>query len=174
MSRNNISLIGFMGTGKTTIGRNLAKALNYEFVDVDRFIEEQEGMTISQIFSCWGETYFRQLETKALKEILQKEKQVISTGGGIVIKEENRQLLMEHSFVVALKATPRNLYFRLKESTTRPLIQGPHPERTIRHMMHRRYPYYNQNHFSVETDRHNVADSVSLIMENYMEKRSAL
>lgn len=174
MNREIISLIGFMGTGKTTIGKHLAKALGYEFVDVDRYIEEREGRTIREIFADQGEETFRQLETQALNEILAKDHLVISTGGGIVLRRENRDLLLKHSFVVSLKASPRNLYFRLKESTTRPLLQGPHPERTIRHLMHKRYPYYNQNHISVDTDRYNVEQCVALIVENFVENRRAL
>lgn len=172
--QENISLIGFMGTGKTTIGRILAKELGYAFVDVDHYIEEKEGKTIREIFAHGGESHFRQLETQALEEILQKSHQVISTGGGIVLREGNRRLLLEYSYVVALKATPKNLYFRLKESTTRPLLQGPHPERTIRNLMHKRYPFYNQNHFSIDTDRHNVEQCVALIVENYMENNKGL
>lgn len=163
-----------MGTGKTTIGRLLAKALAYTFVDVDHYIEEKEGKTIREIFAQMGEHHFRQLETQALEEILQGRSQVISTGGGIVLREENRRLLLDHSYVVALKATPKNLYFRLKESTNRPLLQGPHPERTIRNLMHKRYPYYNQNHYAIDTDRHNVEQCVALIAENYMENTRGL
>lgn len=174
MNTNNISLIGFMGTGKTTIGKRLAKRLGYDFVDVDHYIEKAEGRAIREIFADQGEAYFRELETKALEEILEKENQVISTGGGIVMRKVNRNLLLSNSFVVALKATPRNLYFRLKESTTRPLLQGPHPERTIRHLMHERYPFYNQNHYSVETDKYKADKCVEMIVENYMENRNTL
>ncbi|SHE28725.1 shikimate kinase [Alkalibacter saccharofermentans] len=165
MNKHNISLIGFMGTGKTTIGKILAEKMGYDFVDVDEFIVKSEGRSINDIFIEEGEEYFRDIETNALHKILEGKNQVISTGGGLVLREENRRALLEGSFVVALKASPRNIYFRLKDCDERPLLKGAHPEKTIRTLLHKRYQFYNKNHMSVATDKLSVDEVVEIIIK---------
>ena len=106
----NIILIGFMGAGKTAVGNRLSKQLGYEYIDTDQYIEEKEGMTISNIFAEKGEEYFRNLETAVIKELMLRDKPTIfSTGGGMPLREENAQLLKELGVVVYLKAVADTL-----------------------------------------------------------------
>lgn len=167
MIKDNIALIGFMGTGKTSIGQLLAKELEYEFIDLDIYIEKNEGISIRDIFNIYGESKFREMETKALKEVLGKENQIISTGGGTVIREENRKLLMDNCFVVSLHALPRNIYFRVKDSMERPLLNTPHPLKSIRRLLHKRYKYYRVCHYSIKTDNRTIDSIAKDIIERF-------
>ncbi|MPW25132.1 AAA family ATPase [Alkalibaculum sp. M08DMB] len=165
--RHNIALIGFMGTGKSTIGKKLATKLGYEFIDTDKFIEEYEDTSIKEIFSKYGESHFREKETEALTKIVQNTHQVISTGGGIILNAKNRKILMANCFVVHLTAKPRNIYFRIKNNKERPLLNTAHPERTIRQLLHKRYKYYRVCHYTIKTDVGNITSIVNNIAENY-------
>ncbi|MFZ7133844.1 MAG: shikimate kinase [Eubacteriales bacterium] len=167
MEKTNIALIGFMGTGKTTIGQILANALKYQFIDTDHYIEKIMNLSISEIFNQFGEDGFRIQETEILKEILQKDHQVISTGGGLVVKKENCELLLKNCFVVSLQATPQNIYFRIKDNKDRPLLNTAHPQRVIRQLLHKRYKYYKNCHLAIKTDEHNVSNIVKKIIEEY-------
>ena len=135
--KNNIILIGYMGCGKSTIGKALAKKKEKSFLDTDAYIEAKEGCLISQIFAEKGEMYFRDLETKVLKELLedQDEPGIISVGGGLPVREENQELLKQLGRVIYLKATPETLYDRLKGDTTRPLLQTTNPKEKIKEML---------------------------------------
>ena len=132
MSRNkrNIILIGFMGSGKTTLGIRLSYRLRRPLLDTDRWIEKEQGMSVSDIFASYGEEGFRQLETQAVKSLLEADPgQVISTGGGLPMREENQALLKQLGFVVFLRIRPETVCERLKGDTTRPLLQKPDPVR---------------------------------------------
>lgn len=126
MKKDKISLVGFMGSGKTTVGLLLSKFLNFSFVDLDEYIERKEGKSIRDIFSNFGEEYFRELESVCLEEVLnQKEKTVIATGGGIIKREENRNILRSKTFVVYLEGDFLVLSRRLNnilEKEKRPLL----------------------------------------------------
>lgn len=166
-NRPNIALIGFMGTGKSTIGKKLARKLDYHFVDLDHYIEQCEKLKIKDIFSLHGEDYFRMRETEVLLQITKSSNQVISTGGGTILKEENRRILMETCFVVNLTAKPKNIYVRVKDSKNRPLLNTVHPERVIRKLLHKRDKYYKQNHLTIKTDVESVNQAVDHIIEEY-------
>lgn len=147
MSRNkrNIILIGFMGSGKTTLGIRLSYRLRRPLLDTDRWIEKEQGMSVSDIFASYGEEGFRQLETQAVKSLLEADPgQVISTGGGLPMREENQALLKQLGFVVFLRIRPETVYERLKGDTTRPLLQKPDPEGEIRRLLAVRNPIYEQ------------------------------
>ena len=99
--KDNIVLIGFMGCGKTTVGKKLAADLSFVFLDTDQYIEEKEAMTINDIFATKGEEYFRGLETSSLEELVQRtEKSIVSSGGGLPLRKENAELLQKLGFVV--------------------------------------------------------------------------
>ncbi|MEZ4907746.1 MAG: shikimate kinase [Saprospiraceae bacterium] len=123
----NIAMLGMMGTGKSTIGKNLAEKLNWEYIDTDRLIEAKEGITIKEIFDKYGEEHFRKLESDVLQSIFSKEKQVISTGGGIILNNENISMLKENCWNILLYGSPVNLAERTS-TRNRPLLEGKEKE----------------------------------------------
>ena len=139
---HSIVLIGMMGSGKTTISRDLAGRSSFSFIDIDSRLEQQEGLKISEIFSQFGEHYFRQLESRFLHSLVGTKNSVISTGGGIVLLEENRSVLKSLGRVYFLRATETTLYARLKHDTSRPLLHEKDPLSSIQHLISQRYPLY--------------------------------
>ncbi len=131
----NLILIGFMGTGKTTIGMRVARSLGFRFVDTDRLVVKMAGKSIPTIFSESGEEAFRALETEALRSCVGSSRLVISTGGGIVTREENRALLKQAGYVIWLRASPEAIYERIRRSRNRPLLQTPDPLQSIRDLL---------------------------------------
>ena len=148
----NISLIGMMGCGKTTIGELLAKELSYKFIDTDSLIVEKENRSINDIFANDGEQYFRKVETNVLKEVLSNQKQIVSTGGGIVKSDENIKILKEKSIVIYLKAKKETLFNRLKEDRTRPLLNVSDMQNKISALLDERAEKYNKAHHIIETE----------------------
>lgn len=125
-----------MGCGKSSIGRKLSEIKKRKFLDTDAWIEKKEGVTISEIFEQRGEPYFRTLETECLQVLLENTTDtVISVGGGLPVKEENRKLLQQLGSVIYLKAQADTIYDRLKGDTTRPLLQTDDPMQKIKDMM---------------------------------------
>lgn len=164
-SVRNIALTGFMAVGKSAVGRTLARKLGRRFVDLDRMIEKSEGMRVQDIFSRKGESYFRQAERQALAEVLGQEEQVIATGGGVVIDEENLRLLRERSFVVCLKAAPEVLLRRAGKSKQRPLLKGADRAQRIGELLAQREKNYAQAHVAVDTSHLTVEQVVEKILE---------
>lgn len=150
----NIILIGFMGCGKTTVGIRLSYRIRKVLEDTDKRIEREQGRTISEIFEAEGEPYFRDLETKLLQKLIQEKYQrVISTGGGLPVREENRKLLRELGTVIYLRIKPETVYQRLKNDKTRPLLQCEDPLAKIRELMEQRMPLYEEAaHIVIDVD----------------------
>ncbi len=143
LCRNNIILIGFMGSGKTSVGRALAKGMEYHFLDTDVLIEQEEQQTIPTIFENKGEAYFRNRETQLLYDLLMSlEATVVSTGGGIPLREQNRDLLRKLGFVVFLKASDDTIIRRLRDDTSRPLLVGEALEHKVVQLQREREPVY--------------------------------
>ena len=140
--QDNIILVGLMGAGKSTIGKQLARRLKLEFFDSDRYLEERTGVSIATIFSIEGEDGFRDREQEIIEELTAKRGIVLATGGGSVLREANRISLMNNGTVIYLKASPEQLYERIKHDTTRPLMQTAHPLQTLRNLLKAREPYY--------------------------------
>lgn len=143
--KNNIILIGFMGCGKTSVGIKLSYRLKHTFLDTDKQIERKRGRSISEIFATDGEAAFRQMETDCLKELIADEgssMQIFSVGGGTPVKEENRGLLKQLGTVIYLKVSPDVVYERLKEDTTRPLLQTENPKARIEELLSARKDAY--------------------------------
>ncbi|MDE5746997.1 MAG: shikimate kinase [Acetatifactor sp.] len=142
-SRGNVVLIGFMGSGKSTMGIRLSYRLQYILEDTDKLIETKAGMTISEIFAREGEEAFRQLETQLLQQLVEKKgRRVYSVGGGTPVRAVNRPLLKKLGTVVYLRTRPETVYERLKNDTTRPLLQGEDPLGKIRSLMAERESAY--------------------------------
>ncbi len=138
----NIYLIGLPGSGKTTVGRCLARFLYLDFIDTDHLIEERTGVSISHIFEIEGESGFRRRETRLLEEVSDRTQTVISTGGGIILSDTNRQIMRQHGQVVYLRASLEILWFRLKNCQNRPLLQTAGPRARIAELMKEREPLY--------------------------------
>jgi shikimate kinase len=147
----NIILTGFMGVGKTSVGIRLARDLGFTFVDSDELIEADQKITITDIFSSFGETYFRDVETRIIRQVLETENQVVSTGGGAVIRNENRMAFKERGLTVCLTARPEVVYDRIKHETHRPLLQVPDPLGRIRDLLTERDIFYRQADFVIDT-----------------------
>ena len=161
-----IALIGFMGSGKSTVGRELARKMAYPFVDTDEEIERKAKKSIPEIFEEHGEKYFRRLEEEVLSEIIENnEEMVISTGGGIVLSEGNRRILREKTTTILLQAGVEELYNRLKDETNRPLLAVENPQEEIKRLLEEREEYYNTADIKVNTDGLQVAEIVELIVE---------
>ena len=139
-----IFLIGPMGSGKTTVGRKLAQLLKYQFLDTDQMLVERTGVSIAHIFEIEGEEGFRERETKLLEEVCELHNAVISTGGGIVLREKNRRLLSESGTVVYLSASENILWNRLRHCTNRPLLQTENPKKVIAELLESRSPLYSE------------------------------
>lgn len=143
--KNNIILIGFMGCGKSSVGIKLSYRLKRTLIDTDKWIENKEKTTISEIFATKGEAAFRRMETDCLKELIKTaDKQIISVGGGLPVKEENHELLKRLGKVIYLKISPEAVYERLKDDTTRPLLQVEDPIARIRELLVYRGPIYEK------------------------------
>ena len=130
-----------MGAGKTTVGMELAKKLNYKLIDTDHSIENDQSREIKDIFSQDGESFFRNLETLKLKELTNVENAVISTGGGIILKDENRSIL-NNLFTIYLKADFENIFNRIKQDTSRPLLLTDDPYNTAKDIFKSRQSVY--------------------------------
>lgn len=140
----NIILIGFMGAGKSAVGQLLAKELKMNFLDTDELIERTENRKISEIFKAEGEAYFRQVETETLKTLQDYDNFVLSTGGGIVLKEENVQLLKSLGKNIFLWAEPEVIYQRIKNEAHRPLLDVTDPKAEIIRILEVRQPIYEK------------------------------
>ncbi|MDO4632740.1 MAG: shikimate kinase [Eubacteriales bacterium] len=138
-----VILIGFMGAGKTSIGKKLARRQDCRFVDTDLLIEKEQGCRISEIFEKHGEKYFRDLETETLKKLLsEQEPMVIAVGGGLPVREENRRLMAKLGMAVYMKASAETLYRRLQGDQKRPLLQGGDLKERILTLMDAREEIY--------------------------------
>ena len=139
----NIALIGFMGTGKSSVGQLVAAQLHFTFLDTDHVIEARAGKSISDIFAQQGEPVFRELEKKIVGELVTRKKTVISTGGGLPANPENLASLKSHSLVVCLWASPGEIWERVRNQTHRPLLLEADPLAKIRSLLEQqREPYY--------------------------------
>ena len=140
----NVVLVGPMGAGKSTIGRQLAARLGYEFLDTDNMIEERTGADIPWIFDVEGEAGFRDREAALLADIVGSEHCVVATGGGIVMREGNRDLLRELGYVFYLCASVEQLIKRTQKDRKRPLLQVDNPQEKIRSLAAMRDPIYRE------------------------------
>lgn len=166
---SNIILIGFMGCGKTSVGERIAQHMGYTFADTDHMIEQDTGMEISTIFSEKGEEYFRDLETETIRKLADKgDKMVISTGGGLPMRECNARILNKLGFVVYLKAAKDTVLARLAGDASRPLLAGGNAEEKVGRLLDYREPMYEAAaHLIAETDGRTFEEIIGEIVRNY-------
>ena len=160
----NIFLVGFMGAGKTAVGKVLAGKTGYEYRDADKLAETEAGMTVTEIFAARGEEGFRELESGILAALAEGERQVISTGGGAVTRPANMDAMRKGGVIVYLKASPETIYERVKHSKTRPLLQVENPFERIKELLSARARLYELADVSVTTDGRAPVDIADEIM----------
>ena len=161
--QNNIVLCGFMGCGKTTVGKLLAQNLGYTFVDTDAFIEQKENMSVSDIFAKKGEPYFRKVEAEAAKTLGSEQGLIIATGGGMMLSGENAANLNKTGLSFWVKISVETVLERLKNDTTRPLLQKGNKRQAVAELMQEREPLYAANcrfHISGEGTPEDVASRI--------------
>jgi shikimate kinase len=154
----NIVLTGFMGTGKTTVGRRVAEALNAAFLDVDATIEKETGHSVRHIFEAKGEEHFRILERETIARLAAWDHAVISTGGGALLYPENRAALKKNGYLICLTAKAGTLLERLKDDMTRPLLAGEDPAGRIERLLKERSGVYALCDLQIQTDDKTIAD----------------
>lgn len=168
-SPRHIALIGMMGCGKSTVGRELASLSERNFIDLDLKIEARQHRTISQIFSEVGESAFRGMEFDALLHALAEPPAIISTGGGAVQAAVNREVLWAGSFVVYLKASSDCLWERVRRSRNRPLLQQDNPKKVLEDLLAAREPRYLEAHYVAEVEHSAIDDIAHHIWEAYRQ-----
>jgi shikimate kinase len=165
-----IILTGPMGSGKTTVGQRLAARLGYDFIDLDALIVAKAGKSIIQLFADEGEESFRDYESAVLSSLFGQQKMVLSTGGGVVMREQNRQQLHALGLVVNLTASVKELAIRLSRATDRPLLKGDEPlEVRIERIMADREPFYADADIRIDTTGKTLED-VAAIIQTFVQK----
>ncbi|MFM7532767.1 MAG: shikimate kinase [Rubrivivax sp.] len=160
-----LALVGMPGSGKSTVGRHLARQLGCDFVDTDTELENRLGMPVRSFFELHGEEAFRQAEQEVVGELSRRREGVIATGGGAVLRPANREALRERARVVYLRASPEELYRRLRHDTRRPLLQVADPQGRLRELFRERDPLYRRTaHYVIEAARPTVPGLVSMIL----------
>lgn len=169
-AHRNLFLIGFMGTGKSTIAAELSKLLFRDVLEMDETIEKREGMSIPGIFSTYGEPYFRELETSLLKEIGESGNYIISCGGGVAMRKENVEEMRKSGRIILLTAKPETILLRVLDDESRPLLKGHKNTNDIAALIHSRRPAYEAAaDYVVATDDKAVEEITEEIL-NILEK----
>lgn len=164
----NIVLVGFMGTGKTAVGKILAKKLNMQYVDIDQLIEEQEKKKIGEIFAEEGEPYFRKVEKELTRKTSKMDNVVIAGGGGVVLDDRNISDLKNKGILICLSAEPEIILERTKKYTHRPLLNVPDPVQEITNLLDKRAEYYAKVDHQIDTSYlsiEQVVERVTAIIE---------
>ena len=162
--RENIIITGFMGTGKSVVAKELARKLKMKFIDMDRIIKEGQGMSIADIFSRYGENYFRQQENKLVKELSQKENMIIATGGGTLLSSDNARILGQRGQIICLYADSRTIYNRVKRRNNRPLLKGENVLSDIDRLLEERKKIYDNIKWKIDTTNLNIQEVTDKIM----------
>ena len=161
----NVVLLGFMGTGKSTVAKRLATETDYKFIDLDKEIVKLAGKSIPEIFAEAGKKHFRDLESEVVKKISQEDGLVISTGGGVVLREKNINNLKKNGILILLTATPEEILARTKDSNDRPLLEVESPLEKIKTMLEQRADNYNCTEHQIDTTELSIDEVVSKVEE---------
>jgi len=168
----NIFLVGFMGAGKTAVGKVLAGKTGYEYRDADKIAETKAGMTVTEIFAARGEEGFRELESEILASLAKGERQVVSTGGGAVMRPANIETMKNGGVIVYLKASPETIWERVRHSKTRPLLQVENPFERVKELLSKREHLYELADAIVATDGRTPAEIAGEII-SFLASRGA-
>jgi shikimate kinase len=168
----NLVLIGFMGAGKSTIGRLASERLRFQFIDTDEWIERHTGRSIPDIFQKDGEAAFRLLEREVCHQLETLSDLVISTGGGLPTNPENMASLRKHALIIYLWASPEKIYERVRHSTHRPLLKTPDPMARIRQLLEARDPFYKQADVLVNTEQRSASEVLQQVVSHFRQGRS--
>ena len=163
----NLALIGFMGAGKTSVGRFAAEQLRFDYLDTDELIVSRTGRSIAEIFKTDGEPAFRALECQTVAELANRTKTVISTGGGLPVNPANLASLKTHALVVCLWASPDKIWERIKNQTHRPLLHDPDPQKKIRDLLAAREQFYKQADVLVNTDIRSAREVAQQVVHQF-------
>jgi shikimate kinase len=169
--KSNIVLVGFMGTGKTSVGTQLAEMLEMQFIDTDEIIEKDSGMSISEIFAKMGEDHFRDLESRTIERVSKLERQVIATGGGAVKREKNLQNLKNSGIVFCLYASPEIILQRTSRYNHRPLLQVDDPVSKINEMLKEREQFYTKADYMIDTSKLTIDQVVEKIQSIFYKSK---
>jgi shikimate kinase len=162
--RKNIIITGFMGTGKSVVAKELARKLKMEYIDTDQVIEKRQGLTIADIFTRYGENYFREQENKLVKELSQKENMVIATGGGTLLSSDNARILSQRGQIICLYADSQTIYNRVKRKNNRPLLNGENILDKISHLLKERKKIYDNIKWKIDTTNFTTREIVDKII----------
>ena len=163
----NIALIGFMGTGKSSVGQMLAAHLHFNFFDTDHELERRAGKSIAEIFAQEGEPAFRQWEGRIVQDLTHRKKTVISTGGGLPANDLNLASLKTHALVVCLWASEEKIWERVRGQSHRPLLLGPEPLAKIHTLLAARKPFYQQADVLVNTEMRSVREVTQQVVHQF-------
>ena len=169
----NVALIGFMGTGKSSVGQLVAMQLHFAFLDTDHVIEARAGKTISQIFAQDGEPAFRDWERRILGELESRTRTVIATGGGLPTVESNLASLRKHSLVICLWASAEKVWERIGSQVHRPLLHGPEPLAKVRALLSQREPHYRKADVLVNTEMRSVREVAQQVVHHFLAAQAA-
>lgn len=162
-----------MATGKSAVGKIIADSIGYTFVDVDTLIEEEAGVSVSKIFEVEGEASFRERETRMIQDVSRLQKSVISTGGGAMIRPENREMLKKSGVVICLEATVEEILKRAGKRKSRPLINVGNPHETVRKLLEDRKSFYNEADIHIDTSGKPQKRIAGEILSLWKEKRQS-
>ena len=165
----NLAIVGFMGTGKSTVGRQVARGLQFKYVDTDMLIEERTGMEISEVFAQVGERAFRKMERAVVESLARYDDHVISTGGGLIVDPENRERLRRHAMLVCLWASPETIWQRTHHHAHRPLLQGSDPKARIAELLSEREPHYRQADIIINTELRPIREVAQQVIHQFRE-----
>jgi shikimate kinase len=171
--KRNVILTGFMGTGKSAVGKALAERLGYEFVDVDTLIVAEAGMPISQIFATQGEERFRELESRMVERVSCRAASVIATGGGAIVNPRNLETLKQSGIVIALTARPETILARVGTGADRPMLWGGDPLERIRLLLAERVRAYARADLTLDTTERSIEQVVDDILSALQGRRVA-
>ncbi|WP_319823581.1 shikimate kinase [Thalassovita sp.] len=173
--KKTVALVGMMGAGKTAVGKTLAARLNVPFLDSDAEIEAAANMSVAEIFSRDGESFFREKESQVIGRLLETERCILSTGGGAFMAERNQRMIAEKGVAVWLNAPLDILWNRVRHKDTRPLLRTPDPHGTLKALYDKRTPIYARADLSVDVmPRYSIEDTANLVIQALLTRADVL